>query len=87
MEKEFHISSRCIFDPGPPPIALNVLISFLKYQLSHFQSSVFIKKLVLLSRKDPQKFRKSDFMNIKMVKIDPKSLDIKSLKISAFNFK
>ena len=60
-----------------------MLISFLKYQLSHFQSSIFIKKLALLSRKDPQKFRKSDFMNIKMVKIDPKSLDIKSLKISA----
>ena len=61
-----------------------MLISLLlKYQLLHFQSSIFIKKLTHLSRKDPQKIEKSEFMNIKMVKIDPKSFEIKSLKISA----
>ena len=61
-----------------------MLISLLKYQLLHFQSSIFIKKLTHLSRKDPQKIKKSEFMNIKMVKIDPKSLDIKSLKNFSF---
>ena len=35
-----------------------MLISFLKYQLLHFQSLIFIKKLTHLSRKDPQKIRK-----------------------------
>ena len=61
-----------------------MLISLLlKPQLLHFQSSIFIKKLVHLSRKDPQKFQKSDFINMKVVKIDPKSFEIKSLKISA----
>ena len=44
----------------------------------------FHQKIGPLIPKRPQKFQKSDLMNIKMVKIDPKSFEIKSLKISAF---
>ena len=43
----------------------------------------FYKKLVRVFRKDPPKIQKSDFLNTKMVEIDPKSLETKSLKISA----
>ena len=43
----------------------------------------FYKKMVRVFRKDPRKIQKSDFLNKKMVEIDPKSLETKSLKISA----
>ena len=43
----------------------------------------FYKKLVRVIQKDPPKIQKSDFLNTKMVEIDPKWLETKSLKISA----
>ena len=43
----------------------------------------FYEKLVRVFRKDPPKIQKTDFLNTKMVEIDPKSLETKSLKISA----
>ena len=63
---------------------LDIKNPYFLFELPIFTLSEFdFKKLVLLSRKHPQKFQKSNFLNIKMVKIDPKSFEIKSLKISA----
>ena len=61
----------------------NVLISFFYVPTTTLLDIGFYKKLVRVFRKDPPKIQKTDFLNTKMVEIDPKSLETKSLKISA----
>ena len=67
---------------SPSPLATRLLIKK-RVPTTTLLDLGFYKKLVRVFRKDPPKIQKTDFLNTKMVEIDPKSLETKSLKISA----